>query len=139
MMQQTEYRPVGVRLRAPRFALAYHPLGDWVHMARGAVAGISRVWGGQGAVLLPVAETPAHAQVADALLPLLRLYDPDHVAGLLPTLADAAHMDPSVVNDLVTRCALPGEDPDATWQRLSSQSLPAPGWEGLAGQVDAVG
>ncbi|MGW6586379.1 hypothetical protein [Streptomyces globisporus] len=137
MMQQTEYRPVAVRLRAPRFALAYHTMSDWVHMARKAVAGVSRVWGGAGAVLLPVAETSAQAQAADALLPLLRLYDPDHVAGLLPTLADAAHMDPSVISHMVARCALPGEDPDAAWQRLSSHALSAPGWEGLASQVDA--
>ncbi|SHH33103.1 hypothetical protein [Streptomyces sp. 3214.6] len=136
-MQQTQYQPVGIRLRAPRFALAYHTMSDWVHMARKAVAGVSRVWGGAGAVLLPVAEASGQVQAADALLPLLRLYDPDHVAGLLPTLADAAHMDPSVISRMVTRYALPDEAPDAAWRRLSSQSLPTPGWEGLASQVDA--
>ncbi|MER7179119.1 hypothetical protein ABT404_06495 [Streptomyces hyaluromycini] len=137
MMQQTEYRPVGVRLRAPRLAVAYHTMSDWVHMARGAVAGISRVWGGSGAVVLPVAEMSATATVADALLPLLRLYDPDHVAGLLPTLADAAHMDPSSVDQVLAQYAAGGEDREATWQRLRSLSLQTPGGAGLADQVDS--
>ncbi|MFD5862803.1 hypothetical protein [Streptomyces chartreusis] len=136
MFQQTEFRPVGVRLRAPRIALAYHTLGDWVHMARGAVAGISRMWGGSGAVVLPVPGLSERAEVAAALLPLLRLYDPDHVAGLVPTLADAAHMDRSVIDRVAAQHALPGEDSGATWQRLSCQTLRTPGWEGLADQVD---
>jgi hypothetical protein len=112
-------------------------MGDWVHMARGAVAGVSRVWGGSSAVVLPVPDMSAQARAADTLLPLLRRYDPDHVAGLLPTLADAAHMDPSVVTRVVTEHAAPDEDCDATWQRLSSMSLRTPGWEGLADQVDS--
>ncbi|WP_327593403.1 hypothetical protein [Streptomyces chartreusis] len=136
-MQQTEYRPVSVRLRAPRVVLAYRTMGDWVHMARGAVAAISTLWGGSGAVVLPLLDMSEEATAAEALLPLLRLYDPDHVAGLQPTLADAAHMDPSVVSRVVARYAATGEDSDAAWRRLSSEVLRSPGWEGFAGQVDA--
>ncbi|MGW3291392.1 hypothetical protein ACWDR3_42870 [Streptomyces sp. NPDC001002] len=136
-MQQTEFRPVGVRLRAPRLALAYRTMDDWVPMARGAVASISRVWGGSGAVVLPVPGMSPQAKTADALLPLLRPYDPDHVAVLLPTLADVAHMDPTVVNRVLTQFAVPGEDSDVTWRRVSSLSLQPLGWEGVADQVDS--
>lgn len=135
-MNQLEYRPVGARLRAPRFVLAYRPMADWVYMARCAVTQVSRVWGGSGAVILPVPGETEQATTHSDLLPSLRNYDPDHVAALVPTLADAAHMDPTVRDRMVAQYASPGESSDATWNRLSSLSLQMPRWEGLAGQLD---
>ncbi|MDQ1045504.1 hypothetical protein [Streptomyces sp. V4I2] len=136
LMKQLEYRPVGARLRAPRFALAYRPMADWVYMARCAVTQVSRVWGGSGAVILPVSGETEQATTHSGLLPSLRNYDPDHVAGLVPTLADAARMDPTVRDRMVAQYATPDESSDTTWNRLSSLSLQMPRWEGLAGQLD---
>ncbi|MFC8360823.1 hypothetical protein ACFUIY_13220 [Streptomyces griseorubiginosus] len=110
-------------------------MSDWIHMARGAVAGASRVWGGSGAVVLPVAEMSATATVADALLPWLRRFDPDHVAGLVPVLADAAHMDPSLADRIIAQYAAEGEEREVTWRRVRSVSLQTPAWAGLADQV----
>ncbi|MCC9711811.1 hypothetical protein E4N62_45340 [Streptomyces sp. MNU76] len=133
----TQYRPVNVRLRAPRLALAYYTLDSWIPMARGAVAAASRVWGGAAAVVLPVHGMPsAQATVADVLLPLLRLHDPDHIALLQLALSDLAVVDPSVVDTMVARFGGQDEDTDTVWQRLSPMPLPAPGAEGLAAQVN---
>jgi hypothetical protein len=136
VMKQLEYRPVGARLRAPRFVLAYRPMADWVYMARCALTQVSRVWGGSGAVILPVSGETEDATAHSGLLPLLRNYDPDHVAGLLPTVADAAHMNPTVRDRMVAQYATPDEGSDRTWHRLSSLPLQMPRWEGLAGQLD---
>lgn len=57
--------------------------------------------------------------------------------GLRPTLADTAHMAPSVVSRVVTRYAAAGEDSDAAWRRLSSEVLRSAGWDGFVGRVDA--
>ncbi|MEV0182898.1 hypothetical protein AB0I54_26885 [Streptomyces sp. NPDC050625] len=137
VMKQLEYRPVGARLRAPRFVLAYRPMADWVYMARCAVMQLSRVWGGSGAVILPVSGETEQATTHSGLLPSLRNYDPDHVAGLVPSLEDAARMDPTVRGRMVAQYAIPDESGDTTWNRLSSLSLPMPRWEGLAGQLDS--
>ncbi|MGW4049508.1 hypothetical protein ACWENA_01630 [Streptomyces sp. NPDC004779] len=71
------------------------------------------------------------------LLPLLAHYDPDYVAGLLRTPHDAAHADPAIVDGVTARFAAEGESRAATWERLRSQPAGNPGWEGLAGQIDA--
>ncbi|AZM56348.1 hypothetical protein DMA15_30265 [Streptomyces sp. WAC 01529] len=136
VMKHLEYRPVGARLRAPRFVLAYRPMADWVYMARCAVTQVSRVWGGSGAVILPVSGDTQQATTHISLLPSLRNYDPDHVAGLVPSLEDAAQMDPTVRGRLVAQYATPDEGSDTTWNRLSSLSLRMPRWEGLADQLD---
>ena len=132
-----EYRPVTARLRPPRFAVAYRPGTDWIHMARSAVAVTARIWGGSGGVVLPVRGDTAQGYVNRNLLPLLAHYDPDDVAGLLRTLADAAHADPAIVGWVTARYAVEGEDEAATWSRLQSQLAGNPGWEGLATQIDA--
>ncbi|WP_406073139.1 hypothetical protein [Streptomyces virginiae] len=133
---QMEYRPVTARLRPPRFAVAYRTEADWIHMARGAVALTARVWGA-GGVVLPVQGRTTQDGVDDALLPLLAHYDPDHVAGLLRTLDDAAHVDPSVVSRMTALYGVEGEDQAATWRRLRSIRIEDSGWEKLGEQIDA--
>src|SRR5262245_53651211 len=95
--EQVRYEPVGPCLRAPRFVVGYRHRDDWIYTARRVVESLSRVWGGAGAVVVPVDE----AGLAEAdLLRLVRSYDPDVIAAHPPIVEDLAHDDPGVVERL---------------------------------------
>jgi hypothetical protein len=133
-MKQMDYRVVGARLRPPRFVVAYRPGPDWIYTARLVVASISRIWGANGAVLVPADDDGA---TLPALVAFMRPYDPDHVAGHVPTLADLAHADPTFAKRAVQEFASPGEDQDTTWRRLRTEPAGDPDWARLAQQIDA--
>src|SRR5713226_643716 len=90
---QMEYRSIAASLRPPRFVVGYRPGQDWVYSARHVVASISRVWGGNGAVIAPVRES---AVMNELLALFMRAYDPDHIAGHVQVLADLAHDAPEI-------------------------------------------
>ncbi len=89
-MNEVHYEEVGACLRAPRFIVAYRPGSDWVYTARRVIQGLSRVWAGAGAVILP-AERDADGN--PELLRLIRSYDPDIIAGHIPLVEDETHVD----------------------------------------------
>src|SRR2546430_15549935 len=99
---QMDYRVVGARLRPPRFVVAARPGPVWIYTARLVVASISRIWGANGAVLVPADDDGA---TFPALAAFMRPYDPDHIAGHVPTLADLAHADPTFVKRAVQEFA----------------------------------
>jgi len=132
-VNQIEDRTIGACLRPPRVAVAYRTRSDWIYSARQVVASLSRVWGGAGAVVMPVSDGGAAAQ---NLLPLLRAYDPDHVAMHAMTVADLAVEDPDIVDRLVKKFAYPGESRDETWTRVSKEPVGDGAWDALADQID---
>ncbi len=81
--------------------------------------------GGRRPMVLPVSD---HGAIPQELLPLPRVYDPDHSAVLETTLADLAVAGPGVVDWLVERFGLEGETRDATWTRLASEPVHEGTW-----------
>jgi len=133
-VDQVRYQTVNACLRAPRFIVAYRPGPDWIYIARRVVESLSRVWGGAGAVALPV-DSKGTAQ-AD-LLRVVRAYDPDYIAGHTPIMEDVAHGDPSVSKRAVHQARIVDESDAEAWDRISVQPLDDESWEELARQVDA--
>lgn len=62
-------------LRAPRVVLIVPGWDDWHFMAQSGIHAITKMWGGAGWLVVPVASADLHP----ALLAALREYDPDHV------------------------------------------------------------
>jgi hypothetical protein len=133
-MAQMEYRSIGARLRPPRFVVGYRPGQDWIYSARRVVASISRVWGGNGAVIAPIGES---AVMSEVLALFMRAYDPDHIAGHVSVLADLAHDAPEIYGRDAQKAVGQEEIPDDVWQVLSAAPIPNQGWDELAEQVDA--
>ena len=131
-MAQMEYRSIGARLRPPRFVVGYRPGRDWIYNARQVLASISRVWGGNGAVIAPLGESAA---MSEALVSVTRAYDPDQIAVHVPILADLAHEDPEIVGRVVEGRARRGEDRDAVWRELRTQHVNIEGLDALAEQA----
>jgi hypothetical protein len=73
-VDQVDYRPVNACLRPPRVAIIYRAGNHWIHHARQVITSMSRIWGGAGAVMLPMG---ADERLSPTLLGLLRVYDPD--------------------------------------------------------------
>jgi len=71
---------------------------SWQAWAREALAAISRVWGGEGFVVIPYG---TRGEVAPALLQQLRRYDPDYLAVFAPGEATWAALSPETLNDLL--------------------------------------
>ena len=132
-MEQIEYQTIGARLRPPRVVVAYRGLSNWAFMGRQVIGSLSGVWGGAGAAVLPVND---HGALPEALLPLLRAYDPDHVAVHETLVADLAVVEPGVADRLVKRAGLEGETADATWARLANEPVHDGPWELIAKQTD---
>lgn len=108
------YPRVDLCTRPPRLALTYMSEPGWISMARGAVASVSRLWGGMSACILP----PTEGKASESLLPILRHFDPDHVAIDVPSLDELADADLSVREKAIRMNQLEGE-PDS--QTLGSQ------------------
>jgi hypothetical protein len=133
-MDRVDYRPVTACLRPPRFAVAYQADEHWVYHARQALASMSRVWGGAGGVVLPVGE---NGTVPASLLPLLRLYDPDLVAGHVQVVADLEVVAPQKAAGLKKAYS---QQPGANEQELGQlmdEPLPERSWDELAGVINA--
>jgi len=79
----------------------------------------------------------AAGEVPAPLLDLLRVYDPDLVAGHVPVLADVADADATMIEKIVKGHAYAGEAPADTWQRMSTEWVRGEGWASLANQLDA--
>jgi hypothetical protein len=95
---------------------------------------LSKAWGGAGVTVMPLDDDGA---VAEQLLPMLRAYDPDHLAVHALMMADLAVEQPGIVDRLVDQFALPGEVRDDTWARLSKEPLlHQETWDALAAQAD---
>jgi hypothetical protein len=134
-MTPVEYRAIGACLRPPRFVVGYRPGQDWIYRARRVVASISRVWGGNGAVIAPVGESEV---MNDVLALIMRAYDPDHIAGHVLVLADLAHDTPEIYGKSAQKPAGQEEEiPDDVWQELSATPVQNQDWTGFAEQVDA--
>ena len=131
-MAEWKYRSIGARLRPPRFVVGYRPGRDWIHSARQVIASISRTWGGTGAVIAPLG---ASGQMSDALISVMRSFDPDHVAvhGLI--LADLAHDDPEFANRILER--YPEEDRDEVWRELRKNHVNLEALDALAEQANS--
>jgi hypothetical protein len=133
-LEQIDFQVVHACLRPPRVAVAYQRRTDWIYSARQAMSSLSRIWGGVGAIVMPLNDDGA---IAEELSPMLRAYDPDHVAVHALKMADLAIEQPAIVDRLVDQFALPGEARDETWARLSKEPLlHEETWDALAVQVD---
>ncbi len=132
-MEQIKYQTIGARLRPPRVVVAYRGLSNWVFMARQLIGSLTAVWGGAGAAVLPINDDGA---LPEALLPLLRAYDPDHVAVYEMIVADLAVMEPDAHDRLVKRARLEGETVDATRARVANEPIEDGPWELIANQID---
>ncbi len=132
-MTPVEYRAIGARLRPPRFVVGYRPGQDWIYSARRVVASISRVWGGNGAVIAPVGE----AVTNEVLALFMRAYDPDYIAGHVQVLADLAHDSPEIYGKGAQKLDGQEQIPDEVWQELSAAPAQNRDWVGFAEQVDA--
>lgn len=129
-MNQQSHPQIVARVRPPRFVVGYVPHQDWIYDARRALASICRIWGGNGAIPLPI-----HESGADSILqPFLRLYDPDHVAVHVPVLEDVAHHDPSVIDRIFERYRTNETTREDVWQRFSTYPL-HDAWHKLADLV----
>jgi hypothetical protein len=129
-----EYQTIHACLRPSRTAVAYQRRSDWIYSARQVIRTLSMGWGGAGAVIVPLDD---HGTIADPLLPMLRVCDPDHVVVHALTIADLAVEQPDIVDRLVEKAGLQGEAPEETWARLSREQLHFAGsWDALAAQVD---
>jgi hypothetical protein len=129
-----EYRTIGASLRPPRFVVGYRPGQDWIYSARRVVASISRVWGGNGAIIAPVGESAVTNKV---LVLFMRAYDPDHIAGHVQILADLAHDSPERYGRNAQKLAGQEDISDDVWQELSAAPIEGQDWTGLAEQVDS--
>jgi hypothetical protein len=133
-LEQIEYETIHACLRPPRVVVAYQRRADWIYSARQVISSLSRVWGGTGAVVVPLDDNGA---VAEELLTMLRAYDPDHLAVHALKMADLAVEQPGIVDQLVGQFALPGEARGETWSRLSEEPLlHEETWDALAVQAD---
>lgn len=100
MPPQAAYDNVSAALRAPRVAVAV-PNDGWQLHARRAIEFFSRVWGGQGNVVVPLGAT---GEMHPAVFRLLRRFDPDYICNIRVTLGDRATLVkdfPIVVDDKV--------------------------------------
>ena len=70
--------------RPPRVAIVFDGGEDWTYWARAAIYVCTRYWGGDGFVLVPHVD----GQVHEALLRMIRSYDPDYVVTLERTVRD---------------------------------------------------
>jgi hypothetical protein len=134
LMDQVEYLPVTACLRPPRFAVAYQAGEQWVYHARQVLMSVSRIWAGAGAILIPVDDD---GRPPSALLPLLRLYDPDLIAGHVPLVEDLETTNPEAATQLAQRYAEPGEEPEQVLARLANEPFGDRSWDELAAMVDA--
>lgn len=75
---------LSVTLRAPRVAVVVDASRDWRWWIAKAVYCCSRVWGGQGFVLVPVVD----GRLGSGLLRMVQAYDPDYIVTLDITLND---------------------------------------------------
>lgn len=91
-----EHHEVTTSYRPPRVAVLTYAGSSWQAWAREALAAISRVWGGEGFVVIPYG---ARGEVAPALLLQLRRYDPDYIAVFAPGEATWAALSPETLND----------------------------------------
>jgi hypothetical protein len=132
-IDQVEYLPLTACLRPPRFVVAYQTGDHWVYHARQVLTSMSRIWGGAGGILLPVG---ADGQPPATLLPLLRAYDPDLIAGHMPLVLDLATIDPEAAAQLAQRYSEPNEGPEQTLTRLGNEPLGDPSWDELAAVID---
>jgi hypothetical protein len=133
-LEPIEYQAIHACLRPPRVAVAYQRRSDWIYSARQALSSLNRVWGGMGAIVVRLNDNGA---IAEELSPMLRAYDPDHVAVHALTVADLAVEQPGIADRLVDQYALSGEARDETWARISTEQLIPDGpWDALAAQVD---
>ena len=97
------------------------------------MASISRVWGGNGAVVAPLGESGTMSEV---LASITRVYDPDYIAVHVPILADLAHDDPEIVSKVIEGTHH-GGDRDVLWQELRSRHVRLERLDALAEQANA--
>jgi hypothetical protein len=107
--------PVRVTLRPPRAIILFDGDHHWHYWARMALHCATRVWGGQGFVVIP----HHNGEVQPELLPMLRVYDPDYVVALSKTVADIEQINPGSIK-------LPVEEAERLRQleMIGNHSLP---------------
>jgi hypothetical protein len=135
MLDQIRYQTISACLRPARIAVAYRQRADWVSSARRVIGSLSRVWGGAGDIVAPLNGSRA---IAEQLLPMVRAYDPDHVAIDALTLADVLAEQPGFDDHMLDEQGFPDETPEDIRARLADQLVPEeePG-DTLAAQVDS--
>jgi hypothetical protein len=62
---------------SPRFVLGYQAGTEWAESAREAISILSKVWGSNGAAIVPIDDS---GLMKSDLYPFLRMYDPDYIA-----------------------------------------------------------
>ncbi|MFG3342385.1 hypothetical protein [Glycomyces sp. NPDC048151] len=107
--------PVRVALRPPRAVIIFDGGEHWHYWARMALHCATRMWGGQGFVVIP----HHNGEVRSGLLPLIRAYDPDYVVALEKTFADLDQIEPGSI-------PLPEEETERQQylEMIGDQSLP---------------
>src|SRR6266702_2847024 len=92
-LEQIDYHPIHACLRPPCVAVAYQRRVDWIYSARQAISSLSRIWGGMGAIALPLNDPGA---IADELSPLLRAYGCRVIGVCVPPPDQTRPTDPPV-------------------------------------------
>jgi hypothetical protein len=90
------------------------------------------VWGGAGAIVLPIND---NAGIAEELLPMLQAYDPDHIAVHAMTVADVALEDPTAIDRDIDMYEF-SEDRDVIRALLFKRPIYGGTWDVLAAQAD---
>jgi hypothetical protein len=131
LVDDDSYEWMRACLRAPRVVAAYRPASDWVYTARRVIQSLSRVWGGAGAVVFPAEQ--AVTGNSD-LLGLVRVYDPDIIAGHVPLVEDRNHSDGTAAGPGNGNS---GPNDTALRRHVLNQTIEADPWDDVAELADA--
>lgn len=104
-------RLTDISLRPPRVVILFLNDENWQNWARSAVAVASRIWGGGGFIFVPYDD---NGDVPEALLEVVKAYDPDYFATMEGAPSDWLRLAPNSVEHL----RMPEESDDAFRERL---------------------
>lgn len=93
-MTSPGYATLRTCLRPPRVAVVFDGGPQWHYWARVALHACTKVWGGEGFVLVPHHDGKVHRRVVEAI----RAYDPDYVVTLERTVRAVELATPGVLN-----------------------------------------
>jgi len=91
---EVRYTTVSTVMRAPRVVIMFPGNENWRRWVRLALRAASSTWGGGGHILVPYDES---GTVHPDLQAAVRMYDPDHIVALEPSLAEREAIEPGSV------------------------------------------
>jgi hypothetical protein len=129
-----EYYNLNASIRPPRVAVAYFAGDHWQFFATQALRAIAKIWGGAGAVLLPL--NADGELLNEDLLPFLRLYDPDYIARFGPTVGEFEQVVPDITETIARRHGMDLPLANPTLQMIRQEKMHVTISAGLMNQLD---